>query len=566
VARSRALLLVAGLAVALALGLTAWLSRRAELAAAAESRHPVARAEVGAAAVLDAPAAALPGPEPAAEAPLAAAAPESASPPAPAAAAELPAEDPIQCLVFGRVTDGSGEPIRVWEPWVSLRNSRGERCNAKPDETGHYSLAGLAPGRWSLACSGVGWREVVEELELSLTEPILRRDFRLAPSARVAVEVVAPDGRPFWKAVEESGGSVQMPELLPVATSEPPGESIPEADGLHNDHVGVGNFWDYGPPREGLGPTYIGVVMLDGDPPVWVSLLSGVHVLETKRVEPGQSAVTYVLDPETVASTRATLVLRALDAATRAPLSGLVEVRGTTGPGPSGALDADGAGRLSLDPGEYDVRVHAEGHEHLPRHVRLAAGQVLDLGELALETEVTIEGRVLDGEGRPLHAQELLVLWRDPGLGRLVEVTTAVTDEDGRLDVRGLRADDYRLRSYGDDERSYPGRNEPPTAWVSGFVDVSTRNGSVRGLEIRLVQAAVLVLNGGESLASGSFFRLLDAHGAALRASHVYAGFAAKAKVPPGSYTLLLLDADGAELSRRSLELHEGLTELDLRR
>jgi hypothetical protein len=494
--------------------------------------------------------------------------------PAPASSAESasptaapPADDPVQCLVFGRVTDAVGAPIRVWKPWVALRDAHGVEFHTTVDELGHYALAGLAPGKWSLACEGTGLRAQQAELELSLRDPFVRRDFQLASTVRIKVQVIARDGRPYWQAVRESGAKYSMRDLLPVATSASPGASMPEADGLHNDHVGVGNFWDYGPLREGLGATYIGVLVLDGDPPVFVSLLSGVHVLETQRLEAGADEATFVLDPETLANVLGTLKLRAVDAGTRTPLQGRVRATGATGGGPEGTLDDAGAWQTTLEPGEYDVRILAQGHERLPRHVRIAAGETLDLGELALEPELTIEARVVDAEGRPLVAQEFLIGWNDPELGRLRfdDDWTHATDGNGRLAIGGLRAERYFLRSYGDDERSYPGRNEPPTEWVSGVIEVSTQNGSVQGLEIRLVQAAVLVLNGTEALA-GASYRLLDEHGVRLRARRFYANSTARSKVPPGRYTLVLLGADGAELSRRTLELGHGETELDLSR
>jgi hypothetical protein len=259
----------------------------------------------------------------------------------------------VLCVLHGRVSDAAGQPIAGWDPYVSLSDAAGQRLGTGVGQDGRYSIAGATPGSWTLACGAVFYRGTSVTVELTADQPVVRRELVLERAVVLPIRGVAPDGHPFWEAAREAGGLSPL-DLLPVATEEPPGASLPEADGLHNDHVGVGNFWDYGPPRAGLGPTHIGVVVLDGGLPVYVSLLFGTQVLETQRVEPGTSEVTFVLAVETLARTRSTLKLRAVDAGTGEPLAGTVWVAGQTGSGPQGRARVRRL--LELEPGAGRVR------------------------------------------------------------------------------------------------------------------------------------------------------------------------------------------------------------------
>ncbi len=474
-----------------------------------------------------------------------------------AAGEEAAAEDPVRCVVFGRVTDAAGEPIPGWEPYVVLTDPEGERVGVQVGASGHYSIAGVAPGAWSLRCGAVGYRDSSQDLDLSLSDPIVRRDLVLERTVALRIRVLAPGGQPLSEALRATGA--RPIALLPVATLEPPGPTMAAALGIHNDTLGVGAFWDHGPPVEDLDPDCLGVLVLEHGLPVHVSLVSGSEVLETQRVEPGTAEVTFVVDPDAARASLGTVRFRVVDAESRNPLAGNVTYGNASMQVTGGPLAEDGSKWLEgLAPGAYELMIFAAGYELLPREFELRSGEVLDLGEIALVREVVIEGRVVDAEGQPVMASFVLG-WFDPGGGKLRFRNRWVyrSEPDGRIEFRGLRPDRYVLRTEADDEQE--------TAWVSGNIEVSTLGGTVKDLEIRLVKPGVLRLRGTKSLPEGAGFRLLDERGYVLRSARFYEGRVPQARVPPGSYTLVLFGAEREELRRETIQIEE-TTELDVSR
>lgn len=487
----------------------------------------------------------------------------------PAPASEL---DPVQCILHGRVTDDAGEPIRDWQPYITLADEKGERLFVKAGDDGFYSISGIAPREWSFSCNATGYRAQEESLQFSIAEPILRKDVVLQRAVVLPIRVVDVSGRPFMEVMRKAQSSGRLffagrASFLPVATVDTPGATMEEAQRIHNDQLHAGAFWDYGPPMEGLGPPHIGVLVLTVDLPVHVSLVYGSLVLATHRVASAESGVEFALSIEGLQARLGRIRMRILDAATNEPLRARVSFQT-----PQSSLDgvenlADGT--IDIDgvaPADYTIRIVANGYETTPIQGRVEAGRTLDLGDVLRVRALSMGGRVVDAEGKPVLGQ-FIVEPRDPTTRRpdFDRRNGFFTQNDGTFVLDGLRPDRYFVRSYGTDERTYPGTKEE-TLWVSGFIEVSTVAGSIDDLEIRLVRPALITLLGSETLAEGCRFRLVEAHGYTLRSRRHYRGSVPQWKVPPGAYKLVLADSDGKDVASREITVVEGVNEIELPR
>lgn len=477
--------------------------------------------------------------------------------PAPAAKAAL-------FVVHGTLLGRSGEVLRSRNPYLSATDAAGDRVgtNASPD--GHYALTGLAPGPWTLTASAQGHRMVQASLELGANQPIVRRDFVLEPSVVLPVRVLTTAGQPLSQALRERGqsGARNAVRPLPVATREPPGPTIQDAVDAGNNRVGVGNFRDYGSLVEGLGPECLGALEIEGDLPVSVSLVVGARVVATQRVEPGASEARFTVDIDELLAQQAVVRARFVDEASGAALQGSLDIE----PLDSGAYVRDGDWSQTLPPGRYTLRFDSQGHARIPIALELTAGQELDLGEVRVPLGLTIEGRLLDAEGQPVLSDLELGQRDASGKLRFDQSVSYRSDASGNYRIPALVAGRFVLRTAGDDEIVHPGRDEPPTIWVSGNVPVSTLGGSVTGFDLQLVRAGILVLKGAQTQPEGTRIKILDEHGDLLRWNAIYPGFVPRFALPPGPCTLILCDEDWSERSRHALVIAAGVNELDLTR
>jgi hypothetical protein len=467
-------------------------------------------------------------------------------------------------VLHGTVLGPSGERLRDRSAYVSATDASGERMGASVTPEGHYSLAGLAPGSWTLSASALGHRMEQASVELGASQPIVRRDFELVPSLVLPVYVLTPSGEPLNLALRSRGqsGARNPVRPLPVATREPPGATIDDAIDAGNNRVGVGSFWNYGPLVEAAPPGVFGVLEIEGDLPVHVSLVVGARALATQLVAAGTEQVSFTVDIDDLLEQQALVRVRFVDDATGAVLSGHVEIEPTD----ASYRVADGILSQTLAPGRYTLRFWSDGHARIPVPVELAAGQELDFGEVRVPLELTIEGRLLDADGQPVYS--LLEVGRRDGDGKLHFDQSLVyqSDASGRFEIIGLVPGHYLLRTKGDDEVIRPGREDPPTVWVSGNVPVSTLGGSVEGLDLHLVRAGILGLKGAPTQPEGTRIKILDEHGDLLRWSAIYPGFVPRFALPPGPCTLVLCDEDWNERSRHALVIAAGVNELDVTR
>ncbi len=108
----------------------------------------------------------------------------------------------------------------------------------------------------------------------------------------------------------------------------------------------------------------------------------------------------------------------------------------------AGSVRSDAEGHFAitaLHPGDHRLRIESERYAHAAMDVAVTGD--LTYLDLQLEPAASIRGRVTLADGTPVGGVSVQV---DP------QVPPAVTDADGRYRVRGLRANTYRLRAWGD--------------------------------------------------------------------------------------------------------------------
>ncbi|HVS10650.1 MAG TPA: hypothetical protein VMS76_12335, partial [Planctomycetota bacterium] len=322
----------------------------------------------------------------------------------PQAAAVSAAEDPVQCLLYGRIRTAGDEPVE--RRGVTLTDELGValRCEAFADGT--YSASGLHPGRWWLKPWASGHRSIVDVVDLTLERPVLARDFMLQPEERIQIDVrvVAPSGEPFFAALDRAAPRHKKRVLMTaVATREPLPESLYAVPGSIRQGFGVADFnWPQGgsPSSSDL----LGTLALKERPPLVASLLLGRAVLASQPLEFGVEEIVFTLDPERFLGLLVSVRWRIADGSSgEVLLEPRCRVEFENGGMMSGVKpDAEGWHLLEgLAPAPIRIHASPPGYEALDLRFEPAPGRMTDLGSIPLGPEVWIRGRVLDGDGQP---------------------------------------------------------------------------------------------------------------------------------------------------------------------
>ena len=458
------------------------------------------------------------------------------------AAAPAAASEPVLCTVLGFVWPPSGGALEG-NVRVNFIDHLGhlEVSNASLD--GEYSITGLAPGTWWVACkTRCGFAQTC--IELVASEPERRLDLRLVPPREVRVRVTSTTGEPLTVAT------------LAAATLESPGDWIEDAGENAVQLLGVGHFQpndSYAVPQSG---GYIGSVELDVDPPVFVSLVRYQRVLATQRIErPGQDAE-FVIDPHSPMLEKCSVLGRVVDATTRQPVAGAVVLVG----GRVRASTPDAPGEFKFEglwPGHYDVVVMPKrGSVIVHTGVLLEPGATLDLGDVELAPESWIDALVVDDNGQPVSARFRIQPFdgkTGPNWYASVNDETASKD-DGSLHIGGLMSGKYRL-TLGSSESVRWGR-------MVKLVDLS--NGPVTGLRIEVAPGVTLAVRPTNEEALGMRWTLRNSEGVRVMSMRLSSVAPLALSFAPGKYTVEVEMPNGAAPIVRDVVLEKDPVELAL--
>lgn len=413
---------------------------------------------------------------------------------------------------------------------VVVTNALGVRWIVKCARDGAYSLTGLAPGEYWLSAS-------------STLDGSGRARAHLAPGTEAQlVDVALKLERDVWiKVVDAQGAPVKFRGVraVAVATRERPAKFFDSVRGSLNERFGVGNFWDNGYASEKRPPEYFGRVVLQVDPPVWISLLNRQFVIDSVRIEPDQTEVVFVVERGSRLLRAGSLRARFVEAGTKAPLSG-GSFQIDAGSTDTGGLDEHGALESSdVAPGHVVLRVHKHGLASTELRLRLEPGEVRDLGEIEVEAETWIQGTVHGPDGLDVGAN-VECMTADAGTGELLPQDGSFnwsTNHEGSFRIGGLSRHLYRVTVRPRDER---------LARSSKLVDLRSGVG-VDGLRFDLVPAVPLVISADESNWVDIEYTLRDERGEFVLRSRVWQAEPFPLPLAPGRYTLQC-ERDGAPL------------------
>jgi hypothetical protein len=190
-------------------------------------------------------------------------------------------------------------------------------------------------------------------------------------------------------------------------------------------------------------------------------------------------------------------------------------------------------------------------------------GGLTDLGTIALEKEVTLQGRFVDEQGAAVQVSFQLGLL-PPG-SRTIEWDQDYgysSDATGSFTVKKLGHKQYVLRTINHDA-AYDGE-KTASASVSGNVMLDAHSGSLQGRVIRLKTGSLLVLRVKSATAERLRFRVLDDQGFALAWDRFYGPGPRPLRLPPGAYRVALLDAQDNVLSESAVSVGAATMELEL--
>jgi hypothetical protein len=452
-----------------------------------------------------------------------------------APATTAPREPPTHVL-YGYVRPAQGRTAVV-DGAVVLHDPLGERQIAHCGEDGAYSFSGLAPGRYSLSSRspGNGSARVDVDVDASSTEK--RVDLQLVMPPRVLVKATDREGKPF-----EAHIVGLFMRLTAIATEQPPAGWLDDFSGTADGPYGAARFEPSWEANHNEPDEVLGTLSLEQPPPVYVSVVAYQRVLATKRIEPGVTEVTFVLDGNSPLIRPGSLRARFVDADTQVP----IEEAQVTFEGMGGrraAKEGDAYRATNLPPGLYEVQVFARGYERLDRRTRVTPGAEIDLGDVPLEHEQWISGTVVDAEG---HGCEQQLCWdeydRETGVARSLGTIYVVRSKsDGSFRIAKLSRRLYLVRTMSYGESSY-------ADW-SKLIDTS--KGPVENVRVELVRGVPLVVRASDPEDWRSVrFKILDGSGSQVHAPQLWGTDPQKILLAPGVYTIEVRADEHAEAKR----------------
>ncbi len=473
-------------------------------------------------------------------------------PSTPATPIESPVEDAVDAPIetrasallprvtlYGVVRSDPSRPRFDSPPHLSVCNAMGERATTTCAKDGAYSVPNLEPGQhWVTATASMNG-SAFTTVELRGDVESQRLDLALELPSQLLVKLVGRDGSPLAPHVPF--------DLLAAATLEAPGAWLEAPRGSVNHESAASHFWRNDLFGLQLPAEYLGRLESRHAPPLWISLVHFQRVVAAQRIEAGAEEVEFVLDAESPLLATASVRGRVVDALTKAPV-GSATVQTTTG-GSSRLGNAVSQGEFDLDelpPGVTLLRVRARGMGLWETSVRLEAGEVRDLGEIALEPERKISG-LLRAEAGDSSAAKVRYESIDAqtGAARTPQLRTFVTaDSSGAFTVAGLSSGVYRLIV-----------DDPESEFGVAVRVVDLRRGSVEGLVLPLRRGTPLLVRASDERWRDVRFTLHDSEGERLVDAPLWGPQPRRIRLAPGRYELECFVGADAPPVRRTLEI-----------
>jgi hypothetical protein len=369
-------------------------------------------------------------------------------------------------------------------------------------------------------------------------------DIELQRSIVVRVKIQGADGKSIAEELQRKT-IWGMPYV--VATETPLAGDLPPTTQSRLLRFGVAEWRSYdGRGGEAqpklLEQGYCGELRLNRPPPVCVSLLLRTVLLQSQRLEPGQSELVFTIEVKDVLGRHGTVTMRVIDESGN-PIPGLKpNVRTAQGGGRGGGTTgADGKAVIEgVAPGLGILNCFSGAErEQLNRFVRVPAGGVVDLGDIVMTAAEKVAGSVVDAGGKPVNGAT--VQWTELD-GRtfpqpLVQNRSASSDADGKFQLPCGR---HRyVVSASTREGGY------------GFATVDARAGAPGPVTIALGKRTSVALNANFAPTVGYCVTALASDRSPVAVAMLGAEMRAKSiSLLPGAYTIEIHDMLTDRLAR----------------
>ncbi|TDJ71095.1 MAG: carboxypeptidase regulatory-like domain-containing protein [Planctomycetota bacterium] len=439
--------------------------------------------------------------------------------------------------VRGVVSAGDGSPLVGRQAFVELFGAT--KREVRVDGTGHYALADLVAGRYSLTFRARGCETVRLELALDGRGRVVERDVQLERHGLLLVRMSSTEGEPLIEALKRRSAGLGNTIAAVATVGTPPTWLADFPTQGQEFHYGVGTFTTRRDPSIEYARNFAGELTVTADPPYFVAAVFNQAVLARHRVVEGQDAVDFILGLDEVLNTLAVVRARVVDAESGDLLRATPMVaRSVQMPGfrhTSGRGEVEWKG---LWAGKQLLRISATGHARWSREVDLKPREVLDLGTIQITRGKDLVVTVLGPDGRPVAAAFVVTpIAPDTGVAQSDLALAAGSNAAGTMRVRSLEPVRYLLHTRGQ------------RALASGPIIVDMSAGPVSDLVITLKAATRVTIRPG----AGFRWYRLEANGHPIQNGiPLPRGFSIQ--LVPGSYELVLGDQSG-ERERRKFEV-----------
>lgn len=345
-------------------------------------------------------------------------------------------EDPIGCIVFGRVLGADGAPLAG--AVVRFEAGAGHSDRVVQHGSTGYAVAGLLPGphEWRVTAPG----HLAEEGEVTITSAgsRVRLDLRLDAERAVDVLVRTTAGQSWFELARERRrrGEERPPAFRVVPTSAmcSPGDRAPPDDRRFGRWV-----------AEPRAPQRAGQLLLGRESAARAVLVSADRVVAVAELAGAQS-VEFVVDPAVMADLVVELSVRVVDEAQR-PIRGALVWFWS---GDQRAADAQGRVTFTgLPPKVVPLRVEADGYEHRVVAIDLRSGMDVDR-TVELSRRRTLAVRVTSPAGVVAECAVVATPWSEVQQAPHAWVrhhAVATSLDDGRIEFTRLGDRRYLLRA-----------------------------------------------------------------------------------------------------------------------
>lgn len=436
-------------------------------------------------------------------------------------------------VVAGTVRDTGGKPVEGASVYFRRDN---EYHGGQSTPNGAYAATNLAPGEWQLTCRADGFGQYEASCTLD-TDAFQQIDVELRAAYVVKVKIQTAAGE---NPLEQWSQANMWAEPCVVATTERLRGNLPITEQSSVWGLGAAEWHSASGRRSGRGDKklreqgYAGELRMSQDPPVFASLVLRHVLLQSKRIEPGQHELTFVIEPEDVTSVLGVVKLRLIDGVSGQPLSDhRVSLQTAQGGGSYTKTDVEGRAVIeNALPGLGMLETAAKERESLWLYVRVPPGGAVDLGEIVMSPIVKIVGKVVDADGKaPPQADVTWTeldsrTWPQP----LVTRRGAGVESDGTF---SLGVGKHRYVVFASTRNG-----------GFGHATVDATGGAPAQFTIQLAQTTTIAYRTHFDQAVGYAVTVLGADRSPLSVHWLGADYRPSAtNLPPGDYTLEIHDA-----------------------